>query len=210
MARYVALSGRPRCAVGAAVVLALLTAAGCGRAHSPTPVADSTTRLLSTPAVTASTAPTAPRSATPTSSVAPSAVSAGAAAVASYLAMWRDFAAAGLTSDWQSAALATHATGDALLQMSRGLYADHYNGLITKGHPVNHPTVTKATPAAAPSTVLISDCGDSTHWLKYVAKTGKLENDVPGGRQAITAEAKKQLDGSWKIDRFAVEGVGSC
>lgn len=210
MARNVALSGRPRCAVGAAVVLTLLAVAGCDRSHSPTPVADSTTRLLSTPALTASTAPTAPTSVTPTPSVVPSAVSARAAAAASYLAMWRDFAAAGLTSDWQSAALSTHATGDALLVMSRGLYADHYNGLITKGHPVLHPTVIRVTPVASPTTVLISDCGDSSHWLKYVAETGKLEDNIPGGRQAITAEAKKQPNGSWKIDRFAVEGVGSC
>ncbi|MDT0263616.1 hypothetical protein [Jatrophihabitans lederbergiae] len=210
MADDLELPRAARCAVGAAVGLVLLTVAGCGHSHSPTPVANPTTRLLSTPALTASTALTAPTSATPTPSVVPSAVSARAAAVASYLAMWRDFAAAGLTSDWQSPALSTHATGDALLVMSRGLYADHYNGLITKGHPVLHPTVTKATPAASPTTILISDCGDSTHWLKYVAKTGKLENDVPGGRQAITAEAKKQPEGSWKVDRFAVEGVGSC
>ncbi|MDT0264418.1 hypothetical protein [Jatrophihabitans lederbergiae] len=137
-------------------------------------------------------------------------MSAKAAALASYLAMWRDFAVAGHTSNWRSPSLATHATGDALLVMSRGLYADRYNGLITKGQPVLHPNVIKATPTASPATVLISDCGDSSHWLKYFAKTGKLEDNIPGGRQAITAEAKKQPTGSWKIDRFAVEGVGSC
>ena len=210
MADDLELPRAARCAVGAAVVLALLAVAGCGRSHAPTHVADSATRSLATPTATTSstvTAPTVSKSATSTPSIVPSA---RAAALGSYLAMWRDFATAGLTSDWQSPALSTHATGDALLQMSRGLYADHYNGLITKGHPVNHPTVTKATSDAAPSTVLISDCGDSSHWLKYVAKTGKLADHEIGGRRSITAEVKRLSDGSWKVDRFAVEGLGSC
>jgi hypothetical protein len=124
--------------------------------------------------------------------------------------MWQDFAAAGTTSDWQAKSLSAHATGDALLQMSRSLYADHYNGLITKGAPVNHPRATKASPPAAPTTVLISDCGDSTRWLKYVARTGRLQNSTPGGHHAITAEVKRQTNGSWKVTRFAVEGVESC
>ncbi len=124
--------------------------------------------------------------------------------------MWRDFATAGHTSDWESPLLAHHATGDALLQMSRGLYADHLNGYVTKGEPIDHPTVKSVDPSVGPTTVLISDCGDSSNWRKYVAKTGKLAPGAPGGRQAITAAVKKQPDGIWKVDRFAVEGVGSC
>jgi hypothetical protein len=131
-------------------------------------------------------------------------------AIASYLGMWQGFATAGHTSDWKSPLLGRDATGDALLQMSRGLYADHLNGYITKGAPVDHPTVKSATPTSSPTTVLISDCGDSSHWLKYVAKTGRLATPAPGGRQAITAEAKRQSDGTWKIDQFAVLAVGSC
>lgn len=131
-------------------------------------------------------------------------------AIASYLAMWQAFATAGHTSDWKSPLLGKDATGDALLQMSRGLYADHLNGYITKGAPVDHPTAKSATPATAPTSVLIADCGDSSHWLKYVAKTGRLATTASGGHQAITAEAKKQSDGAWKIDEFAVLAVGSC
>ena len=124
--------------------------------------------------------------------------------------MWRDFAAAGQTSDWQSPTLSEHATGDALLQMSRGLYADHLNGLVTKGAPVDHPSVKSASPPADPTTVLISDCGDSSHWLKYNATTGAVTSGAPGGRQAITAEVKAQAGGTWKVDQFAVEAVGTC
>jgi hypothetical protein len=123
--------------------------------------------------------------------------------------MWVDFAAAGRTSDWKSPRLAEHASGDALSTMSRGLYADHMNGYVTKGAPVDHPTVTSAVPASAPTTVLISDCGDSSHWLKYLSKTGKPAPGGAGGRQAITAEVKKQA-GGWKVDLFAVRAVGSC
>jgi hypothetical protein len=131
-------------------------------------------------------------------------------AITAYLDMWRDFVAAGRTSDWQSPVLGDHATGDALLQMSRGLYADHYNGLITRGAPVDNPIVKSATPPTEPTTVIISDCGDSSHFLKYYASTGQLAPVGDGGRQAISAEALKAADGTWKIDRFAVEDVGTC
>jgi hypothetical protein len=124
--------------------------------------------------------------------------------------MWKDMATAGQTSDWRSPRLAAHATGDALSAISRGMYADHLNGLVSKGAPVDHPSVTSAVPSPSPTTVMISDCGDSTHWLKYRKATGKLADDEPGGRQAITAEVKRQADGTWKVARFAVEAVGSC
>ena len=211
MTRYAALLGAPPTAIcTATTMLILLAVAGCTRAHGPTPAADSATHSPTISTVTANPSTTAPTSASSTPQTTQPAVSAKAAALASYLAMWRDFASAGHTSNWKSPTLAAHATGDALLQMSRGMYADHYNGLITKGYPVDHPTVTKATPAAAPTTILISDCGDSSHWLQYVAKTGKLAHGEVGGLRSITAEVKRLADGSWKVDRFAVEGLGSC
>jgi hypothetical protein len=124
--------------------------------------------------------------------------------------MWHDMAQAATTSDWKSPVLARHATGDALSAISRGMYADHLNGLVTKGAPLNAPRVTSSVPADMPTTVLIRDCGDSSHWLKYRADNGKLADDEPGGRQSISAEVKRQTDGSWKVDRFAVEAVGTC
>lgn len=131
-------------------------------------------------------------------------------AVAAYLEMWSDFTTAGHTSDWQSPLLSQHATAYALQTLEKGLYLDHKDGVVTKGAPVLHPKVKSATPAAQPTLVLVSDCGDSSHWLKYVTETGKRASKGPGGRQAITAEVRRQPDGSWKVDQFAVEGVGSC
>ncbi|KAA2246002.1 hypothetical protein F0L68_40915, partial [Solihabitans fulvus] len=49
-------------------------------------------------------------------------------ALAAYRGMWQDFVAAGTTSDWQTPRRGQHATGIALTNMSRSLYADHYNG----------------------------------------------------------------------------------
>ena len=127
-----------------------------------------------------------------------------------YLGMWQDMATAAKTSNWTSLLLARNATGDALGAITRGMYADHLNGLITKGEPKNSPSVSQMSPQEKPTAVMISDCGDSSHWLKYRKRTGQLADQRPGGRQRITAEVKKQDDGTWKVTRFAVEGVGSC
>jgi hypothetical protein len=131
-------------------------------------------------------------------------------AIAAYLGMWQDFSQAGTTSDWQSPALAQHATGIALSTMSRGLYADHYNDLVTKGTATHDPHVTSSEPFADPMTVVITDCSDSTHYVKYSAKTGQSANDGSGGRQLITAIVQRQVDGSWKVSDFGVHGVGTC
>lgn len=129
------------------------------------------------------------------------------AATAAYVGMWQDMAAAATTSDWRSPRIGQHATGDALLVISKSLYTDHLNGVVTQGAPTDNSTVSSVDPPSDPTTVTINDCGDSSNWLKY--KNGQLF-DTPGGRRSITAEVKRQPDGSWKVTRFAVEALGSC
>lgn len=131
-------------------------------------------------------------------------------ALAAYEAMWQDFAEAGMTSDWQSAALGRHATGIALTNLSRGLYADDYNGLVTRGEPVLDPRVTSVEPVDDPTTVRVADCGDSSNFLKYRADTGALASDAPAGRSMITAVVELQADGSWKVSDYAVRDPGTC
>jgi hypothetical protein len=131
-------------------------------------------------------------------------------AIATYLGMWTDMADAATTSDWQSPKLAHNATAEALSKISRGLYADHYNGLVSKGKPVNNPTVESVEPANNPTTVNIVDCGDDSNWLKYRADNGQPANDGPGGRRHINAMAKKAVDGSWKMTDFAIQDPGTC
>lgn len=134
-----------------------------------------------------------------------------AAAMAAYVGMWQAMARAGETSDWQSPELAGYATGNALTTITRSLYADHFNKVVTRGTPVNFPVARSAEPPDSPTTVLIDDCGDSTNALKYHEGTDELAGDgTGGGRRAITAEVLLQPDGSWRVSRFAVQGVGTC
>lgn len=131
-------------------------------------------------------------------------------AVSAYLGMWQRMVAAAETSNWQDPSLAQYATGDALQVITKSLYTDHLNGAITKGQPKNSPHPSTADNAADPSTVLISDCGDDSGWLKYRADTGQPADNEPGGRRSITAEVRKQSNGQWRVARFAVEAAGTC
>lgn len=132
------------------------------------------------------------------------------AASAAYLGMWEDFTAAAETSDWQSPELARYAADEALSVLSRGLYADHYNGVVTRGELLLDPVVSSVDPAEDPTTVVIADCADTSDWLVYDVETGEPVDDQAGGRRAITAVVEKQGDGRWKVTGFAVEEVGSC
>jgi hypothetical protein len=195
-ARAVALGGW-HAFRAAAVAIAAMALTACGAdTSSPAPV-------------TAQSAAPAPTPAAPTSPASPADV-ARQQAIAAYLGMWRDFADAATTSDWRSPTLAQNATGDALSTLSRGLYADHYNGLVSRGRPVNNPQVSYVDPVDSPTTVVISDCGDSTNWTKYRADNGQPANDGPSGRRQINAIVKKAVDGSWKVTDFGVQAVGTC
>lgn len=146
----------------------------------------------------------------PSSSAASPADEASEAALAAYTGMWDDMVEAAKTSNWKDPNLGRHATKDALRVITGLLYADHKNGVVTKGRPTYDPEVSSVKPKTAPKTVLVSDCGDDSRWLKYWKKSGKPVDDEPGGRRQITAEVKLQTDGNWRVTRFAVQGVGTC
>lgn len=181
--------------LAAAVVVVAVAACGSGPASSPS---------------TGTTQPPAPT----TAAMSPSAASPGDAAkqqaLTAYLGMWDDFVAAAATSDWQSPKLGRYATGLALSTLSRGLYADHYNGIVSKGVPTHDAKVSFVDPPSNPAKVVVSDCSDSTNALKYRADNGQHANDGPGGRRLINATVQKQSDGSWKVSDFGVQGVGTC
>jgi hypothetical protein len=179
-------------AVTAAVLGIAVSACSSGGADAPASSASTPTAGVAT-ATTASPASTAKQK-----------------AVDAYLGMWRDVAAVAATSDWRSPRLAEHATGDALSVLSRQLYADHYNGLISKGAPSNSPVAQSVDSQYEPKTVVVSDCSDASTWLKYRADNGQPADDEPGSKHRIHAEVKLAVDGSWRVTRFAVEGTGSC
>lgn len=185
------MAGRSR----SVLVVALVLLAGCSVG---TPPAD-TAQPSAPPAPTQQVSPT------------PSADElAGQEALAAYRGMWEDFVVAGTTSDWQSPELGRHATGVALTNLSRGLYADSANGLVTRGEPVLSPEVSSVEPASAPVRVIVTDCGDSTNWLKYREEDDSLATQGPGGRRLINAVVERQSDGSWKVSDYGVQELGSC
>ncbi|WP_229686871.1 hypothetical protein [Longimycelium tulufanense] len=132
-------------------------------------------------------------------------------AEAAYVGMWAAMAKAGETSDWKAPELGKFATGNALTTITRSLYADHFNHVVTRGTPKNNPQVTSVEPQSNPATVVITDCGDSTGTSKVREGTNEpVSGDAPGGRRSIVAEVKKQPDGSWRVSQFAVRGLGTC
>lgn len=186
---------RRKVAASIAVVLGLAVAVSCSGDDPGAAPAPPTPSPIVEPAPTTSTSPTE---------------RAEAVALDAYVGMWMAMAKAGETADWESPELAKYATGNALTTITRSLYADYKNGIVSKGKPVLDPRVTARDPEGDPTTIRLADCGDSTNWLQYHADSGDPVDDEPGGRRAIQAEIKQQADGTWKVSRFAVQGLGSC
>ncbi|WP_226930808.1 MULTISPECIES: hypothetical protein [Parafrankia] len=176
----------------------MVTLAACDSGDAPQPVPTPTGAEASIqPSASVSPMPTAP------------AVIARRDAVAAYLGMWQKYTQASHTSDWQASYLSQYAAGDALQFLSRDLYADHYNGLVSKGAPVNSPQVTSVSPDDTPTWAMIDDCVDARHWLRYRAD-GSLLDDKPGALHKVLAEVRVHTDGKWRVTRFGIGDPGSC
>jgi hypothetical protein len=182
----------------AGAVLSVVVLAGCGAASSGSdaPRASGSSALSTTGAP--STSPSTPAATGPRE-----------LALAAYRGMWEDMATAAETSDHESPLLGRHTSGEALVQIKQSLYADKKAGLVTKGRPVLSPRVQSLTSDGGLTRVAVTDCADDTHWLKYVAATGKLQDDEPGGKHAVTAQVVGK-SGSWVVVQFLVRPVGTC
>ncbi|MFL6110683.1 MAG: hypothetical protein ACJ786_04955 [Catenulispora sp.] len=122
--------------------------------------------------------------------------------------MWQDMVTAGATADFQSPALAHHASGDALSLLVKGLYDAKRRGVVVKGQPAMSPQVTSLSPPQNPNEVDVVDCFDDSHWLDY-KPNGELEDSTPGGRRHVEAIVKLN-GGAWKVDKLAVNAEGTC
>ena len=177
------------------VALVPLLLSGCSASSSSTGA---------TPA--GSTGPSESTSAITSSS--PTFASVETRALATYRAMWADMVTAGRTADYESPLLAKHAASQALQLLVSGLYEAHKKNVVIKGEPALNPRVTALTPADNPAAATIADCFDDSHWLNY-KPNGQLQDDVPGGKHNTTATVGN-LDGTWKVTRLQVQGVGTC
>jgi hypothetical protein len=171
-----------------AVVAAMIGAlsAGCGtssKAVVPHPASSSTPTVSQDPARTA--------------------------VLASYAGMWSDYEKDASTANWQNPTVVSHSTGKALLLLDENLAVDSHHGWIGKGHAVLHPEIDTLTPASNPVTASVSDCADLGNFLVYVATTGALKDNVPGGRHLVQASLVKK-DGLWKVSELATGPTGSC
>jgi hypothetical protein len=182
------------------VVLGCLVMAGCGGASSGTTSSPPTSTTQKSPATLPATTSTAST---------PAVVTPQQQALDAYRAMWAAWVTAAQTSDAHTKTIGRHATGNALELILTSLAQDKQEGMVTRGQPVINPRVQVATPPSAPTHVTLSDCADASHWLKYQASTGKLKNNVPGGRHAITALVQ-DVGGTWMVVQFVVQSVGSC
>ena len=158
---------------------------------------------------TATPGQTGPSTASPVTTSASPASAAQAAALAAYTGMWKEMQAAAVTADWTDPRLASYASGEALQILVRGLRSDHTQGLVVKGTLVIHPKVISQKPPSNPGQVVIRDCSDDSHWLNYVAATGKLQNNVPGGHRLVEALVTTAA-GQWTVSRLVVHAEGTC
>lgn len=185
--------GRPVLVAAAAGALVLVGGCSASGGHADKPASSSPR---------ASSSPSPHRSLT-------AAQAAAQSALAAYDGMWKVMQAAGLTANWKDPKLALYASGSALATLVNGLHNDHDAGLIIKGILVIHPQVISEQPAANPDQVVIRDCTDDSHWLNYVAATGKLQNNVPGGHR-LTEAIVTQAGGQWTVSQLAVHAEGTC
>jgi hypothetical protein len=155
------------------------------------------------------TGPSTASPVTTSASPASAAQAAAEAALAAYTGMWQEMQAAAITADWKDPRLARYASGQALSTLVTGLHHARDKGIVIKGAILTHPRVVSATPAASRDRVLVSDCVDDSQWLNYVAATGKLQNNVPGGHH-LTQAAVTGRSGQWRVSQLVVQGAGTC
>jgi hypothetical protein len=181
-------------AVAVAVAVATIAALGaCGKPVQPP------TTLTAAPALSA------PPS---TKSTVDARAAARQSAVDAYRGMWAAYATAGLTANPDEPSLAVYASGQALSMLRDGLTATRRKGRVFKGEYRTSPTVVDTGDAGTPTSVVIADCLDTSHFLTYKA-TGGLAGDTPGGRRSASATVRLR-DGRWTVVSFGVREKGTC
>jgi hypothetical protein len=180
--------------VSAGILLVVLASAGCTHRSSDEPKESSAPPSLSAPSQAKSQDPAAT----------------GQTALDAYRNMWKAYQDALAIPDPTYPDLAKHATGKALTTLTKGLQSVKDQGLKGTGNIVAAPKITSFSPADAPTDIEITDCLDTSQSHIVRASTGPAYSDPPGGHRRTLATVRRQSDGGWKVDSFAVQAVGTC
>jgi hypothetical protein len=180
--------------VSAGILLVVVASAACTRQSSDKPTASSAPPSLSAPSPTKSQDPAAT----------------GQSALDAYRGMWKAYQDALAVPDPAYPDLAKHATGKALTTLTKGLQSVKDQGLKGTGNIAVAPKITSFAPADAPTDIEITDCLDTTQSHIVRASTGPQYSDPPGGHRRTLATVRRQSDGGWKVESFAVQAVGTC
>ncbi len=153
-------------------------------------------------AATTATAPTVKGSTATTQAVAAPAAT-RAAILAAYHGYWDALVAAGKTANPNYPGLARYATGAALVQAQTHFDQLRHAGQVDLGTVTLHPTITSVGPRVA----AISDCTDTTHWLRRDAKTGALREN-PATAPDKDLVSLTLTGGTWKVSYLT--RMGTC
>jgi len=186
----------PRFPAAACFVVALglaggLVMAGCGKGGYSGSLA---------PTTTAAAAAAKGTTATTQAVAAPAATK--NAILAAYQGYWDALIAAGKTADASSPALARFATGIALSDAKTHFADLKHQGQVDLGTVALHPTIVSADAKIAS----ISDCADTTHWLRRDAKTGALR-ETPATAPEKDTVVLLLTDGTWKVSYVTRKGT---
>jgi hypothetical protein len=125
--------------------------------------------------------------------------------------MWDDLIAVAAISDFKDPRLIQHMMGQPLTDWAQQFADSKRDGVVSAGRPTWSPEVVSVTPADKPNRVEIADCVDDSHWPHVYKATGKLVDNVPGGRHrseaAVTFDPVSQR---WMVTQQVHGTVGSC
>jgi len=128
-------------------------------------------------------------------------------ALAAYNGMMADWTAVSRTSNYQDPTLTQHVSGAALSRLVRIVAAAQAAGVVSKGQPIDNARVVQLIPPNAPTEALLADCADGTAWVQYKVDGTRVPG--VGGHYRVDATAD-DINGAWKITKFAVQVADKC
>jgi hypothetical protein len=178
----------------AAVLLALLTIAGCTDARSDT-----------TPTTTTTPTTAAPSSPTPDPTA-----SAKAEALAAYRGFWTAADDADTHPKRAPSALKTYAIDKALANALATVALYRQQGIVMRGHPGHEPQIVSLRVNADPPSATIHDCVDLTGVKVIYRKTGKSALAPNQSRRHVAIAEATISDGRWVIREVSSDRKQSC